>query len=359
MARREKTALPEVTIVVPGLLGADAPAAQGAGALAGVDAAALELAAGRGEILAAGVPGLDAALFGLFDAALVEGRDCPVAAVTRVVDAGAATEPWWVRADPVHLAPGSGGVMLTAHASLAVTPQEVARVDAELSAVARAHGVRFEAPQPQRWYIAAQSPQDLCTHNLSDVFGHSIDDRLPAGRDAAAWTALMTEMQTVLHASPVNRARAARGALEVNAVWLWGAGTAPPRVGGRWSHVWSDDVLAVGLGRLAGARTHAPAPDAAAWLASSPAAERHLIVFPEGQAAGDDSAGALESWRRRVGWFCERWMAPLLAAARVRRIGVLSVIDPGRGGVRITARQLRRWWRRPVPLRQFATAPRS
>lgn len=359
VARHPTAPAPEVALVVPGLLGPDTPAAQRASALAGVDAAALELAAGRGEILGAGVAGFEATLFELFDAPAVEGRDCPVAAVTCAVDVGAATEPWWVRADPVHLAAGSGGVILTAHSRLAVTPAEAARMGTELSAVARAHGVRFEAPQPQRWYIAAQSPQRLCTHNLNDVFGHSIEDRLPGGPDAAAWTALMTEMQTVLHASIVNRERAERGALEVNAVWLWGAGTAPPRVGGGWGHVWSDDALAVGLGRLAGSRTHALAGDAVTWLASGPAAQPHLIVFPQAPAAGDDDAGGLESWRRCVGGFCGRWMAPLVAAARARRIGELRVIDPGRGGVRVAAGQLRRWWRRPVPLRQFATAQRS
>ena len=351
--------MPEVALVVPGLLGPDTPAAQGAAALAGIDTAALELAAGRGEILGAGEAGYEAALFELFDVSVVAGCDFPIAAVTRVVDAGAATEPWWVRADPVHLEAGSGGVMLTAHSSLAVTQGEATRLGAELSTVARAHGVRFEAPQAQRWYIAAQSPQRLRTHNLNDVFGHSIEDRLPAGRDAATWTALMTEMQTVLHASPVNRERAERGALAVNAVWLWGSGVAPPRVGGRWGQLWSDDALAVGLGRLAGARTHARAGDAAAWLASGPAGEPHLIVFAQAQAAADDDAGALEAWRRRVDGFCGRWMAPLLAAARAQRIGVLNVIDPGRGGVRITARQLRRWWRRPVPLQRLAAAPRS
>lgn len=42
---------------------------------------------------------------------------------------------------------------------------------------------------------------------------------------------LAAELQMLLHAHPLNEARAARGALPVNALWFWGAGTLPAPAG--------------------------------------------------------------------------------------------------------------------------------
>jgi hypothetical protein len=162
--------------------------------------------------------------------------------------------------------------------------------------------------------LEARSPQELA--------GMDIDPHLPG----APWTALLNEMQMALHEHPVNETRE----LPVNSVWLWGAGTLPPAVSGPWRSVSATEPLALGLARAAGIASRATAGAAHAWLADLPAEGRHLAVL-EGAAA------ALE----------EDWFAPLLAALKDGRVGMVTLHVPDAGAcVETTRADLRRFWRR-------------
>jgi hypothetical protein len=79
--------------------------------------------------------------------------------------------------------------------------------------------------------------------------------------------------------------------------------------------------------------------DAAAWLAQSPEDGRHLAIL-------DPSSELPE----------RDWFAPLAAALRTGRIGMLSLHVPDAGLSFETVRgDLRRFWRRPKALALYTT----
>jgi hypothetical protein len=128
--------------------------------------------------------------------------------------------------------------------------------------------------------------------------------------------------------------------LAVNSVWLWGAGVLPANASAAWRSVSAAEPLALGLARAAGIARRAPARTAESWLADLPEDGRHLAVLAGAAAALEDA-----------------WFAPLLAALRRGRIGMLTLHVPDAGASFETTRaDLRRFWRRPRALP--AHAPR-
>ena len=128
-------------------------------------------------------------------------------------------------ADPVHLELARDHVAL---APLAAPPSEdeagalIAAANA-LAAEAGAEFVRIGGP-----LVPSHGARmgDGCEAARA-TFGQPLHAALPAGRDAAVWNRLLTEIQMTWHAHPVNEAREARGEATVNSVWLHG--------GGRWA----------------------------------------------------------------------------------------------------------------------------
>ena len=193
--------------------------------------------------------------------------------------------------------------------------------------------------QPRRWSARLQVELEVSASSSFDMAGRELHGPL-------AGDALLNEAQMVLHEHPVNEAREARGEPAINSLWLWGAGRVPPRTHSRWQSVAADDPLAVGLARLAGARQRGLPASAAAWLDRLPGDGRHLVVLDELRVQ-PEKAEVLER-----GWF-----APLLAALRAGRIGMVTVHVPDApdGASFETIRgDLRRFWRRPRALGHYA-----
>jgi hypothetical protein len=167
--------------------------------------------------------------------------------------------------------------------------------------------------------------------------------------------ALVNEAQMLLHAHPVNEAREARGEPPINSLWLWGAGRAPSVPAPRWRSVNADDPLVRGLARAGGVH-HGPLPAGAqAWLERAPEDGRHLVVLDALRAelalARTSECGAL------IEAFERDWFAPLLAALRAGRIGMVTVHVPDgaeSASYETIRGDLRRFWRRPRPLERYA-----
>ncbi len=338
----------EVVVVVPGLLDTELTA----GALGDVETRALERLLASAETSPAPLGGIARTLFSLFGVTPGAADALPVAAVARrgEADGDNAIEGWWLRADPVSLQPGSAGVRLVHPALVRLTREDADGFAAALAPVLAQAGLRLEMPHPQRWYIRAEHDQTLRTHALADVVGQDITGALPSGGDAGAWTALLTEMEMVLHACPINEARERTGRPPINSVWLWGGGRAPHRLTARWRQVRSNEPLARGLGALAGSVTGALPDDVAAL--TEPGA--HLVVLEPlppacaGEARCADAVAELNA----------RWAAPLGDALRRRAIAAVVLIDPERGALRVDARRLgRTWW--PLPAWRRRRAARA
>ncbi len=282
--------------------------------------------------------------------------DGPLAAgaLTALAEAGATGDAYWLRADPVHLRVGQEHAGILPAAALGI-----AREEAE--ALAEAINVQFGAEStlyplhPQRWCLRL-AERDAAA---ADAPGAPSPLEIAGARVEAAgslrWQARLTEWQMVLHAHPVNAARAARGEPALNSVWFWGPGRLPARAAGPWQSVAADEPIARGLARRAGIAQRALPAAADVWRAGLGEDGRHLAVLDAlrlARALGDArrfDAGlqSLES----------QWFAPLLAALRAGDIGMVTLHVPEAGLAFETIRgDLRRFWRRPRPLAAYEEA---
>jgi len=265
-------------------------------------------------------------------------RDWPVAPYALIGDGGAPGDHYWLRADPVHLVVDRDRLVLAGAARLSREEADslIERLNAHFAGEIVLYPMR-----PDRWYARLAVTPDLATAPLSQALGASVEPYLPSGADARRFRALVNEAQMLLHEHPVNAAREARGETAANSLWLWGGGTlaAPERPGLRL--VLADDPLARGLAHATGVASAALPADAGSWLEGAPEEGIFLIVL------GDAPAAELE----------RRWLAPLLAALRASRIGMVTLHLPGEASllsVETVRTDLRHFWRLRRPVAESA-----
>ena len=237
----------------------------------------------------------------------------------------------WVRADPVHLRLMRDRLLL-----MPVKPEEAQTLADELN---RHFGERLplQVLDAERWVAKVPDDIEFPTQGPLQLAGREVD--VTSG-DAKAHQ-LLNESQMVLHA----QAESDAGEMPVNSLWFWGAGRTPRVEAEHWHSVTASEPIALGLARAAGIR-HRPLPASAeAWLDRVPEDGRHLIVLDTLRYGGEPAA-------------LERdWFAPLLAALRTGRIGMVTLHVPDAAeGISFEAIRgdLRRFWRRPRSLEHYA-----
>ena len=311
----------QLTLFIPGLF--TSPTAP----------ASLQRLLTRADHLPGGADGATERLFALFGIVAETGCDLPVAAVTRVADMGVVDREWWVRADPVHLAPSRDGLVLSDDLNL--SQDEADRLAAELGESLAVDGWLLKAPRPQRWYLKPPAEPRIATTALSAVVGRDVRAYLPKGPDGKTWHTHLNEIQILLHTSPVNAAREARGLLPANSVWFWGGGRLPQAGAVRWAQLWSNEPLAQGLARLTGVNSR-PVPLNAAQLLGGSTVGAQLLVLELSTQTDTDALQAL----------ADNWLLPLRAAVHAGALGSLELISAS--GPLFQYRKLHRWrfWRR-------------
>jgi hypothetical protein len=301
--------------------------------------AALELLLARGRRSAKEAQSLESWVQEAFE--LGEGA-YPAGALTLAAQGGDPGEDCWARADPVHLRVMDDRLVVVPAEAFAVNAREALALCEALNA--HFAGMDFTVSQPRRWCARLKQVDE--SRPALDAAGTALE--LP--KQAAA---LLTEVQMVLHAHPVNEAREARGEPAVNSVWLWGGGRAP-QARAPWQSVAADDPAVLGAARLAAARQRALPRSAREWLERLPEEGRHLAVLDALRvplALGSDTVqNELEMLERE-------WFAPLLAALRGGRIGMVTVHVPDAAealSFETIRGDLRRFWRLPRPIRNYA-----
>lgn len=298
-------------LVVPGLLAANARSAS------------LELLVARGRRSRASPQSFERWLQQAFG---LEGL-LPAGALSLLGTGGSPGEAIWVRADPVHMRVMRDRVVLAPAGAFSVSREDAAALCQALNRHF-AGTIELRVLDGTRWCARLESEIEV-----GDEPALAMAGREPAKHAADA---LLTEMQMLLHGHAVNEAREARGEPAVNSVWLWGAGRLPSRTRSRWQSVTSADPLALGFARNSGAEARALPDSAAQWLSSDEG--RHLVIL-------DAASETLE----------RDWFAPLAAALRSGRIGMLTLHVPDACLSFETVRgDLRRFWRRPKPLESYA-----
>jgi hypothetical protein len=336
-------------LVIPGLISAAGalPSAAGAetSAVGALRLPALELLLARGRHASFPEQPLER---WLVDAFAQDDEEPPIAAgsLTLLAHGGNPGDELWARADPVHLRLMRDRVLVVPSAAFSITREEAQALCDTLN---RHFAGRLElrVAHPEQWCARIGAELDVETPSPLQVAGRETG----LGRPGEA---LINEAQMLLHEHPVNEAREARGELPVNSLWLWGAGRAPRVARGRWHTVSADEPVSLGLARLAGTLGRALPASAEAFLERAPEDGRHLIVLDALRAPV--ALGDAEACRHRLEALEQRWFAPLLAALRDGRVGMITLHVPDApSGVSFeTIRgDLRRFWRRPRPVRDF------
>ncbi len=205
----------------------------------------------RGDVAAPASPGREAAVRGTF---AWLGRGLPTAALTREADVGDAAGAAWLRADPAHVRADMTTARMLACGALGLTDEETEAIARELKPLFGDSGLLFDTPRGDRWYLRALPGSELVdAADPDEAIGDDLKLHLPAGAAGKRWRVLFNEVQVVLHNHPANAARARRGAVAVNALWFWGAGSLPEGVRGDVARVVTPDPALATLARLAGA----------------------------------------------------------------------------------------------------------
>jgi len=328
-------------LIVPGLF-AEA---------SGTRAPALELLLARGRGASTESKSPEAWLQQAFG---LEGEALAAGALTLAAAGGEPGTHCWGRADPVHLRLMRDRLIVVPSAAFALSRDEA---EALAEALNRHFGDRMSLRplEPGRWCARLDRHFAFNAASPLDAAGRDVDLAPHIGGEAGRrWATLLNEAQMLLHAHPVNLAREARGEPVVNSLWLWGVGTAPRVPPSRWQSVCADDPVALGLARLAGAR-HLRLPERAeGWLESVPQEGRHLVLLDALRAPL--ALGNSAEYGECIAALESRWFAPLLAALRGGRVGMVTVHVPERLGASFeTSRgDLRRFWRRPRSLEKYA-----
>jgi len=305
----------------------------------------------RADQLPGGTEGEAERMFALFGITPETGHDLPVAAVTRVADMGVIDHEWWIRADPVNLEAGRDNLVM--HADLGITQDEAKQLVAELNESLIQDGWLLKAPRPDRWYLKPPSAAAITTTPLAAANGRNVHPLLPQGPDYKAWHTRLNELQILLHTSPVNVARAARGLLPANSVWFWGGGRLPQSGPVEWARIESEDPLSLGLARLAGVPSgQVPVKGAELNIQTVDGAQLLVLALPTPILSQDDA----DAWQAALQTLVEGWIAPLLAAVHAGELSSLTLISDS--GPLFLYRRAHRWrfWRRPHSLTTYRVA---
>ncbi len=270
-----------------------------------------------------------------------------------LADGGAPGEAWWLCAEPCHMRVNLDHLVPTDATLFDVTRAEAEALVARLNSHFSAAGLAFFPQQPERWYLRSAAPLDGAERPLAAARGQRLER--PAGRGNARFNALANEIQMLLHEHAVNDAREARGALPINAVWLWGGGRLQRPAARAFARVRSAGPLAAGLALASGSAVLPLPDDGERWIRSASAEGLELIVLEQLRAPA--SYGDAATWTERLAALERDWFAPLRAALAAGRIGMVTLHAIGAGGaldVETTRRDLRYFWRRSRPLAGYA-----
>jgi hypothetical protein len=227
----------------------------------------------------------------------------------------AADSGYWLCATPVHLQTRHHALVLADPATLDLDATQSAALAATIAAHVRGDNMVLHTPASGRWYLHCDTAPAISTTALDDVVGRDVQPYLPKGADALRWHRLLTEIQMLLHAHPVNDAREAAGRLPVNSVWLWGGGTLPAPGAVPYSAVWSDDALT----RARALRAGCPVDSGTPHFPQSPGTTAHYY-FSYQALTPLMRSGELQAWGAAVQALERDWFQPLQAALSARAV---------------------------------------
>lgn len=187
-----------------------------------------------------------ATLFGLDTAAIQPGP------FMRLADGGQKDDAYWLRADPVHLAPDRDQLVLMPSSVLEMQPEEIQALAKAFDDTYGAEGWHLEFPQHDRGYLRASRPLNVLTHDPEPFVGGPVLAAMPTGTDSKLLKQLMNETQMLFHTHVVNATREVANRPTINSLWCWGGGQLPSKTAIAPNRIFGDDPLIVGMAHWAG-----------------------------------------------------------------------------------------------------------
>ncbi len=288
---------------------------------------------------------LEALYFRTFDLPLPTTGDLPVAALSAAADGLQVGTGVWLRADPVHLHPDLGRLILRDGRELNLQADEARQLAAELNAEIGEFNLQLQVTQPTRWYLQLQQQPRFTSVSPASAHGQDADACLLRGEDEGYWHQLQNHLQMLLHQSPVNETRENDGRTRVNSLWFWGAGSIPVTPARRWTTVYADE----------------PVIEALAHYSDSPCQPLSASVGLEEIAPGDTlvavcaAARSVQAqdryaWQQALMEIDQSWLGPAYLALRERKLDSVTISCGGYCKFILDSRSTRKWWRRDQPL---------
>lgn len=261
--------------------------------------------------------------------------DSALAALLARAELGVET-PGWLRADPVHFRADPALVILIAPAADELTAAEADALLGELESRLPEFTWRRGA-DVRHWYVRMPLVDAAPSLGPAWLHGRSLTPFFPQDPAHRRWRQAMTEAQMVMHGAALNAAREARGALPVNALWIWGGGRPPAATSTDLALAVGRDPLLAGAAAIAGV-AHAPAC----------AAERLAAALGRGSVL--IQAGAPFAVEGESGVVDDANAAAALACSALER-GQAAAIELVGEGLRGLVTRAARWrvWQRRMP----------
>lgn len=285
----------------------------------------------------------------------------PIAPVSALAELPHATDAC-LRLEPLGAGAEEQGIFRLPATALGITCDEAEALASAFREVFATEGLRLAIASPERWYLlidAARWPS-LQWRGFGVPAGSLAAGARPAPPEPAL-RLLLSEVEMLFHAHPVNEARRAQGAPTIAGLHPWGGGrldtTAPESAGIPWRQPLPEEPYLGGLRRLGVVGDGADGPGEV---------QRPDGVDEPGRRGGQAGRGARSFAREGVAWpvaaesighaSWERveseWAEPLLRALLRGRLGGIRIVTAR--AVHETSRfAALRFWRRPRPVEQL------
>jgi hypothetical protein len=240
------------------------------------------------------------------------------AAAALRAECGVVDAAWVCLATPVRYVADMTSVRLLHDGILSMQRAAAAMLAVDFNRVWKGSGFQLMAGGSAQLYCMFDQALEVTTRDPEDALERRLEEYLPSGADAPRLRLLMSEIEMWLFEHETNAARDDSSLPRINGLWLWGGGAplaALPQVEG-W--IGGEDVFFSAFSGSGAAK-----------------AESGVIVAP---FPGGDGWGEME----------KRWLNPAAAQLRSGRLSRLE-ISAGDRSCTLTARAMRRFWRRGKP----------
>ena len=253
---------------------------------------------------------------------------------------------YWYCADPVHLQADRDQVILSHPESMDIQVDEADALIAGFNELFNEDGLTLWcSTNVAHWYLHSEQPWELSTTPLGFAENRSIMEFMPQGEDAQRWRKVITELEMLFYANPVNQQRTMSGKPTISSLWLWGVQQEQRATRPKWDLLVGEHPLVRGAHKLQGIKRLDSSASIKELLTQS---NNSLIIVDE--LLRYQRSGDYDKILELLADLEHRIFAPAFEALKKRQLKSIT-IQPANGSIyRIKRHQLIRFWRKIKPV---------